>query len=186
LKKPAWKARRSTRWRTRERETEGKKKVRRGRKNDEKKITVSFSPTKSFLFFLSFLVSLSFSLSPLCPLTTSWSLPSRASLSSGEKRRECVLESRKRRDERRCFSRSSIFSISPQNLDPLSLSDPPTKELILSLNASRPQHQKFVIEDRLDDEHLLVDAKAAAEIRAFVKAKGEEVSFQAPPREAAA
>lgn len=65
-------------------------------------------------------------------------------------------------------------------------SDPPTKELILSLNASKPQHLKFVIEDRLDDEHLFVDAKATAEIQAFVRAKGEEVSFQAPPREAAA
>ena len=65
-------------------------------------------------------------------------------------------------------------------------SDPPTKELILSLNASKPQHLKFVIEDRLDDEHLFVDAKAAAEIQRFVRAKGEEVAFQPPPREAAA
>lgn len=77
----------------------------------------------------------------------------------------------------------SFFSLSPHEK---TTSDPPTKELILSLNASKPQHLKFVIEDRLDEEHLLVDAKATAEIQAFVRAKGEEVAFPAPPREAAA
>ena len=78
------------------------------------------------------------------------------------------------------------FARPPPHPPPPLTSDPPTKELILSLNASKPQHLKFVIEDRLDDGHLLVDAKAAAEIRAFVRARGEEVAFQPPPREAAA
>lgn len=80
----------------------------------------------------------------------------------------------------------AFFSPLPPPPPTNNTSDPPTKELILSLNASKPQHLKFVIEDRLDDEHLLVDAKAAAEVRRFVRAKGEEVAFQPPPREAAA
>lgn len=60
-------------------------------------------------------------------------------------------------------------------------SDPPTKELILALNASRPTGDKFVIED-LDDTRLLVAAAAVETIKARVAAAADEVAFAPPPR----
>lgn len=84
-------------------------------------------------------------------------------------------------EEGEARERERAHTDDPPPIPPPSLSDPPTKELILALNASRPTGDKFIIED-LDDTRLLVAAAAVDTIKARVAAAADEVAFAPPPR----
>ena len=62
---------------------------------------------------------------------------------------------------------------------PLHFSDAPTKEFLLSLNAARAPHAKFVVAD-LDDTHLLVQPGCVVELQAAVRARGDALTYLVP------
>ncbi|KAK9791174.1 hypothetical protein WJX73_007099 [Symbiochloris irregularis] len=59
--------------------------------------------------------------------------------------------------------------------------DVPTREFIISLNASRSQDSKFLLED-LDDTHLFVKKEKVPWLREQMQDFQSQITFEAPRR----
>ena len=82
----------------------------------------------------------------------------------------------------RCVPFIACHALTADTLTAVSCSDVATKELILSLNAAKPEKEKFLIFD-LDEGHLFVKSEVVAWIQEQLKEYQKKITYEAPRKE---